>query len=92
YIEYLAEQLQIAENNKRRCSLLFIDLAGCTQVNDSFGHSSGDEVLIQVAARLSSVLRHHKLINLSPKIQLEENLDRLGGYEFSIFISLQLDQ
>ncbi|MBU76358.1 MAG: GGDEF-domain containing protein [Pseudoalteromonadaceae bacterium] len=92
YIEYLAEQLQIAENNKLRCSLLFIDLDGFKQVNDSFGHSFGDEVLIQVAARLSSVLRHHKLINLSPKSQLEQNLARLGGDEFSIFISQQLDQ
>ncbi|URQ92544.1 EAL domain-containing protein [Pseudoalteromonas sp. SCSIO 43101] len=89
YIEHLAKQLRIAEVNKFSCALLFIDLDGFKQVNDSFGHSFGDDVLIQVASRLSSVLRHHKISNISPISQLEQNLARLGGDEFSIFINLK---
>lgn len=92
YIEHLAKQLRLAEINKFSCALLFIDLDGFKQVNDSFGHSFGDDVLIQVATRLSSVLRHHKLGNISPISQLEQNLARLGGDEFSIFINLNDDK
>ncbi|AXV66967.1 bifunctional diguanylate cyclase/phosphodiesterase (plasmid) [Pseudoalteromonas lipolytica] len=90
YIEHLTRQLSLAEIDKLNCALLFIDLDGFKQVNDSFGHSFGDEVLIQVAARLTSVVRHHKLNNVSATNGLEQNLARLGGDEFSIFIS-QLD-
>ncbi len=87
YLEHLARQLSVAEIDKLNCALLFIDLDGFKQVNDSFGHSFGDEVLIQVAARLTGVLRHHKLNNISATSQLEQNLARLGGDEFSIFIN-----
>lgn len=61
---------------------------GFKQVNDSFGHSFGDEILVQVASRLANVLRHHKLSNINSANQLEQNLSRLGGDEFSIFIEL----
>ena len=92
YIEHLAKQLRLAEMEKLSCALLFIDLDGFKQVNDSFGHSFGDDILIQVATRLSSVLCHHKLGNISPISQLEQNLARLGGDEFSIFINLKNDK
>lgn len=92
YIEHLAKQLRLAEMDHFSCALLFIDLDGFKQVNDSFGHSFGDDVLIQVATRLSNVLRHHKISNLSPISQLEQNLARLGGDEFSIFINLKDDR
>lgn len=87
YIEHLDRQLNGAEIKNINCALLFIDLDGFKQVNDSFGHSFGDEVLIQVAERLANVLRHHKLNDLNPTSLLEQNLARLGGDEFSIFIN-----
>ncbi len=87
YIEHLEKQLNSAELEKIHCALLFIDLDGFKQVNDSFGHSFGDEVLIQVAERLASVLRNHKLNDVNPTSMLEQNLARLGGDEFSIFIN-----
>lgn len=87
YIEHLDRQLNGAELKKIHCALLFIDLDGFKQVNDSFGHSFGDEVLIQVAERLACVLRHHKLNDINPTSLLEQNLARLGGDEFSIFIN-----
>lgn len=87
YIEHLDRQLNTAELEKMHCALLFIDLDGFKQVNDSFGHSFGDEVLIQVAERLASVLRNHKLNDINSTSMLEQNLARLGGDEFSIFIN-----
>lgn len=86
YIEHLDKQLKIAEQNKLRCGLLFIDLDGFKQVNDSFGHSFGDEILIQVANRLKDIVRQFKIQDLHPQNGIEQNLSRLGGDEFSVFV------
>ncbi|WP_024606621.1 putative bifunctional diguanylate cyclase/phosphodiesterase, partial [Pseudoalteromonas sp. TAE80] len=88
YIEHIDRQINHANQEDLKCALLFIDLDGFKQVNDSFGHSFGDEILVQVATRLANVLRHHKLSNINSANQLEQNLSRLGGDEFSIFIEL----
>ena len=70
FIERL--ELSIAESAKagQRLAVLFIDLDQFKQVNDSLGHSVGDELLIAVAARLDE---HARLIDM---------LARLGGDEF----------
>nr|VVV05633.1 putative signaling protein [Aliivibrio wodanis] len=57
-------------------SLLFLDLDGFKQINDSFGHSCGDILLKEVAARLRSLLGTGMEIG------------RLGGDEFVILVPL----
>ena len=84
FLEHIEEQLTI--NNTQKSGLLFIDLDGFKQVNDSFGHSFGDEVLIQVAERLRSIVRSNKLSFSSSSNSLEKNLARLGGDEFTVFM------
>ncbi|WP_245825454.1 putative bifunctional diguanylate cyclase/phosphodiesterase [Pseudocolwellia agarivorans] len=86
FLEHINEQIAIADETKTKCGLLFIDLDGFKQVNDSFGHSFGDEVLIQVAERLRSVVRSQNLNFSDNEEDKEYNLSRLGGDEFTLFI------
>jgi diguanylate cyclase (GGDEF)-like protein len=86
YIDHIQRLIINKKNTDLHCALLFIDLDGFKQINDSFGHSFGDEILVQVANRLENVLRNYKLSNINETNKLEQNLARLGGDEFSIFV------
>jgi len=68
----LSEIIKSSTRNQEQFALLFIDLDQFKTINDSLGHNIGDEVLIQTAQRLQSVLR------------TEDTLARLGGDEFAI--------
>ncbi len=86
FLDHIDKQLTIAAETESKAALLFIDLDGFKSVNDSYGHSFGDEVLIQVAERLKSVVRRKKLNFKDDDSLLECNLSRLGGDEFTLFI------
>ncbi|WP_153132826.1 putative bifunctional diguanylate cyclase/phosphodiesterase [Dechloromonas hortensis] len=70
FIERLDQSLLDAERNGQRLAVLFVDLDQFKQVNDSLGHSVGDELLVAVAARIGD------------NVKLIDMLARLGGDEF----------
>jgi diguanylate cyclase (GGDEF)-like protein len=55
-------------------AVLFADLDGLKEVNDTFGHAVGDELIIEVARRLSCLVRD------------EDLAARIGGDEFVIVL------
>ena len=74
----LADRLEHACKDARRrghqVGLLFIDLDGFKKINDSLGHRIGDEVLRQIAQRLTDASR------------ASDTVARLGGDEFVILM------
>lgn len=54
--------------------MLLLDLDGFKQVNDSFGHAVGDELLQEVAERMEATMRG------------ADRLFRLGGDEFAVLL------
>ncbi len=69
--------LLLPSDNRRQfmCSLCFIDINGLKQVNDTFGHNSGDELILTVVDAIKSVIRK------------EDFIIRLGGDEFLIIFN-----
>ncbi|SFL57942.1 putative bifunctional diguanylate cyclase/phosphodiesterase [Rugamonas rubra] len=71
----LRQEIKKAQREGLFLALLFIDLDGFKQVNDSLGHGCGDSLLVEAARRIGGCVR------------AADTLARLGGDEFTIILS-----
>lgn len=69
-------RVQMAQSRRQPGTLILIDLDHFKEVNDSFGHLMGDEVLVAVSQRLRSLARD------------DDFLARLGGDEFAMLLKV----
>jgi diguanylate cyclase (GGDEF)-like protein len=74
FVDRMALALARSRRQRTGLAVLFADLDGFKQVNDTLGHHAGDEVLVEVALRLTNVLR------------LSDSLARFGGDEFMMLL------
>lgn len=70
-------------------ALLFIDLDGFKQINDTYGHGIGDHLLVIVAQRLKNILRADDRINFAAgnSALRQHKIARLGGDEFTVLLN-----
>lgn len=70
----ISSGIQLSKRENKPCLLLMMDLNRFKNVNDTLGHSTGDELLKQVAKRMSE------------EIRATDTLSRIGGDEFAILL------
>jgi diguanylate cyclase (GGDEF)-like protein/PAS domain S-box-containing protein len=68
--EHLAYAIGFAQRNREKLAVMFLDLDRFKNINDTLGHSVGDQYLIEIARRLKHTVRE------------EDTVSRLGGDEF----------
>lgn len=68
------QQLKMAQRTQLPCCLLFADVDGLKQINDTFGHEVGDNVIVDAAQLLQRTFRD------------EDIIARLGGDEFAVLM------
>ena len=70
----LEHALQLRRRDRRQLTILLVDLDDFKIINDTLGHPAGDDVLVEVAARLHASAR------------AGDTVARLGGDEFAILM------
>jgi diguanylate cyclase (GGDEF)-like protein/PAS domain S-box-containing protein len=79
--------IQTAHKQRRSFAILFIDLDRFKRINDTLGHSVGDELLKEVAARLQGCIRSEdRLVHADCDQSGDTRLARLGGDEFVVIL------
>lgn len=71
----LDRALAFAHRNHEQLALLYLDLDGFKNVNDTYGHDIGDQLLQAVARRLTDCLRDC------------DTIARMGGDEFTVLLT-----
>lgn len=72
--EYLEAALHTARRHNGKLAVFFLDLDKFKEINDTFGHDTGDAVLREIAVRMRDCLRH------------TDKIARMGGDEFYVLI------
>lgn len=82
FLDRSAQILETEVNGDERFGLLFLDFDRFKRINDTLGHTAGDDALKQIAERFQRIRS-----NLSDQ-RLRSEIARLGGDEFAIFFSI----
>ncbi len=71
----VAHAIRHAKRFEEQLGVLFLDLDNFKSINDALGHSVGDQILIEIAQRLSACIRDY------------DTVARMGGDEFALLVT-----
>ncbi|MBN2013159.1 EAL domain-containing protein [candidate division KSB1 bacterium] len=80
FFDHLNHALAQSRRRRTKLAVLFIDLDGFKQINDSLGHQYGDAVLVACANRIKGCVRE------------SDTIARLGGDEFAVILDSIMDE
>lgn len=92
FLDRLQHALVLAKRHSNyKFAVLFLDVDEFKVLNDSLGHSAGDELLIGIGRRLTTSLRSMDMISRPrglgrPDVVVDNTVARLGGDEFTILL------
>ena len=77
FYEKIKQAITSISGTQRTVTMLFMDLDGFKEINNTFGHATGDQALKYVSGRLQLT------------ISTDDILARMGGDEFSVLLSME---
>jgi len=86
--EHLAQAIGIASRQEWRIAVLFMDLDEFKRINDTLGHSAGDELLVTVGKRLAQSIRESDTATRNAISGDGHQAARIGGDEFTIALTV----
>ena len=89
FLDQLGLAIDRAQRRDDPLALLFLDLDRFKRINDSLGHSAGDELLKEVANRLVKVVRSTDCVGrpFSVEAHRDDLVSRFGGDEFVVLLT-----
>jgi diguanylate cyclase (GGDEF)-like protein len=73
--ERLEQEIRRSRRDSQQLAILFIDLDHFKEINDTLGHDSGDQLLIEAAQRIKQCVRD------------SDTVARMGGDEFTVILT-----
>ncbi len=74
-LAFAEQQFRVSDRSQKQVGLLFLDVDGLKQINDTFGHHEGDRALVEAARMLKETFRASDIVA------------RLGGDEFAVLFA-----
>jgi diguanylate cyclase (GGDEF)-like protein len=75
FCDRLAQAIKVAQRHQTACAVLLLDLDGFKQINDQWGHATGDLLLHEISRRLEGSIR------------ASDTVARWGGDEFALVLT-----
>ena len=86
FLERVDREIRRARVNGMRLGVLFMDLDGFKNINDTLGHAAGDQALQLTANRLREAVRSVDMVSRTLTLGADVEIARLGGDEFTVLI------
>ena len=86
FLERVDREIRRSRGRGAKLGVLFMDLDGFKNVNDTMGHDAGDQALQVTAERLREAVRSADMVSRTIEPVADVELARLGGDEFTALI------